>query len=124
MVVPGIPGFGLSGPTTEPGWEAGWEARRVADAWAELLRRLGYERAHHRERVVKPSEASAVPTALALFPAEPRIPLRHKARRTENLVRRTEFDRGGHFAAMEEPGLLVGDVRAFFRQLREGSALS
>ncbi len=27
--------------------------------------------------------------------------------------------RGGHFAAMEEPELLVGDVRAFFRQLRE-----
>ena len=30
----------------------------------------------------------------------------------------SEFDRGGHFAAMEAPDLLVGDVRAFFRQLR------
>jgi len=29
-----------------------------------------------------------------------------------------EFDRGGHFAAMEVPDLLVGDVRAFFRPLR------
>ncbi|MGW4867679.1 epoxide hydrolase family protein [Streptomyces chartreusis] len=266
VVVPSIPGFGLSGPTTESGWEAG----RVADAWAELMRRLGYERfgaqggdwgaaisrelgrahaervmgvhlnllpggqaateptpeqldalspeereralaswrrwaawsrdgigyyhqqatrpqtlaygltdspvgqlawivekfrewtdskelpeeavdrdrmltnvmlywltgtagssariyyerAHARGRVAKPSEPSAAPTALALFPAEPQIPLRHKARRTENLVRWTEFDRGGHFAAMEEPDLLVDDVRAFFRQLREGSAVS
>jgi pimeloyl-ACP methyl ester carboxylesterase len=30
----------------------------------------------------------------------------------------SEFDRGGHFPAMEVPDLLVGDLRAFFRQLR------
>jgi epoxide hydrolase len=30
----------------------------------------------------------------------------------------SEFDRGGHFAAMEAPDLLVEDVRAFFRGLR------
>ena len=30
----------------------------------------------------------------------------------------SEFDRGGHFPAMEAPDLLVGDVRAFFRPLR------
>ena len=30
----------------------------------------------------------------------------------------SEFDRGGHFAAMETPELLVGDVRAFFRKVR------
>jgi pimeloyl-ACP methyl ester carboxylesterase len=30
----------------------------------------------------------------------------------------SEFDRGGHFPAMEVPELLVGDVRAFFRTLR------
>jgi len=29
-----------------------------------------------------------------------------------------EFGRGGHFAAMEAPDLLVGDVREFFRQFR------
>ncbi|MEV0980103.1 epoxide hydrolase family protein [Streptomyces sp. NPDC049915] len=260
VVVPSIPGFGLSGPTTEPGWEAG----RVADAWAELMTRLGYERfgvqggdwgaavsrelgrahpgrvvgvhlnllpgaqqlteptaqelaalspaqreealrswrsweewfregsgyaavqatkpqtlayaltdspvgqlawvvekfrewtdceelpeeavdrdrlltnvmlywltrtagssariyyerAHTTCRAAAPQEPSTVPTALALFPKEIQIPLRHRAERTENLVRWTTFDRGGHFAAMEEPDLLVGDVRAFFRQLR------
>ena len=29
----------------------------------------------------------------------------------------SEFDRGGHFAAMEAPDLLVDDVRAFFRTI-------
>ena len=35
-----------------------------------------------------------------------------------NLTRWTEMPRGGHFAAMEEPALLVDDIRAFFRTLR------
>lgn len=82
--------------------------------------RIYYERAHAKGRGARPAEPSTTPTGLALFPAEPQIALRHKAERTENLVRWTEFDRGGHFAAMEEPDLLVADVRAFFRQLREG----
>jgi epoxide hydrolase len=40
LVIPSIPGFGLSGPTSEPGWSAG----RVGEAFAELMSRLGYER--------------------------------------------------------------------------------
>jgi pimeloyl-ACP methyl ester carboxylesterase len=40
LVIPAIPGFGFSGPTRERGWNTG----RVARAWAELMRRLGYER--------------------------------------------------------------------------------
>jgi hypothetical protein len=31
--------------------------------------------------------------------------------------------KGGHFAAMEEPELLVDDIRAFFRPLRSRIAL-
>ncbi|MGR6974590.1 epoxide hydrolase family protein [Streptomyces cynarae] len=81
--------------------------------------RIYYERAHTTGRAAAPAEPSTAPTALAVFPAEIQIPLRHRAERTENIVRWTEFDRGGHFAAMEEPDLLVEDVRAFFRQLRE-----
>jgi epoxide hydrolase len=34
------------------------------------------------------------------------------------VVHWSEFDRGGHFPAMEVPDLLVGDVRTFFRGLR------
>jgi pimeloyl-ACP methyl ester carboxylesterase len=40
VVIPSIPGFGFSGPTREPGWNAA----RTAQAWAQLMRRLGYER--------------------------------------------------------------------------------
>jgi epoxide hydrolase len=40
LVIPSLPGFGFSGPTPGPGWDAG----RIAAAWAELMRRLGYHR--------------------------------------------------------------------------------
>jgi pimeloyl-ACP methyl ester carboxylesterase len=46
------------------------------------------------------------------------IAIRRYAEREHNIVHWTDFDRGGHFAAMEEPDLLVGDVRKFFRRLR------
>ncbi len=67
--------------------------------------RTSCERAHATGRRAEPAEPSTAPTALAVFPAELQLPLRHRAERTENLVRWTEFDRGGHFAAMEEPDL-------------------
>jgi epoxide hydrolase len=40
LVIPSVPGFGFSDVPREPGWNR----RRVAAAWAELMRRLGYER--------------------------------------------------------------------------------
>ncbi|MFD0679002.1 MULTISPECIES: epoxide hydrolase family protein [unclassified Paenibacillus] len=40
LVIPSIPGLGFSGPTQE----SGWNVKRVARAWAELMRRLGYKR--------------------------------------------------------------------------------
>jgi pimeloyl-ACP methyl ester carboxylesterase len=40
LVIPSLPGFGFSGPTRE----RGWNRYRTAAAWAELMRRLGYER--------------------------------------------------------------------------------
>jgi epoxide hydrolase len=40
VVIPSLPGFGFSGPTAD----AGWDTDRIARAWAELMRRLGYER--------------------------------------------------------------------------------
>ncbi|MFI5987742.1 epoxide hydrolase family protein [Streptomyces sp. NPDC051555] len=39
LVIPAMPGFGFSGPTPEP-----WEPRRIAQAWAELMHRLGYDK--------------------------------------------------------------------------------
>ena len=40
LVIPSLPGFGFSGPVTEPGWTS----KRMARALAELMHRLGYER--------------------------------------------------------------------------------
>jgi pimeloyl-ACP methyl ester carboxylesterase len=40
LVLPSLPGYGFSGEPTEVGWDPG----RVAQAWAELMRRLGYTR--------------------------------------------------------------------------------
>jgi pimeloyl-ACP methyl ester carboxylesterase len=40
LVLPSIPGYGFSGEPAEVGWNPG----RVAQAWAELMRRLGYTR--------------------------------------------------------------------------------
>ena len=59
-----------------------------------------------------------VPTAGALFPYELLIPPRRWAEAHYNITRWTEMPRGGHFAAFEQPELLVEDVRAFYRELR------
>ena len=247
MVVPSIPGFGFSGPTRD----RGWNVNRVARAWDELMRRLGYQRygaqggdwgssisrelgviapdhvagvhlntlspyvargsepadldAQDRERVERlrrfrltgsgygaiqatrpqtvgygltdspagqlawiaekfgewtdggldavdrdqmltnisvywltrtagssarlyyeavrsgalgPPVPSTAPTGVAVFPAEIAAPVRRLAEQSNHIVHWSEFDRGGHFAAMEEPDLLVGDVREFFRPFR------
>ncbi|MCF6472664.1 epoxide hydrolase [Nonomuraea sp. MG754425] len=247
VVAPSIPGFGFSGPTTEPGWHLD----RVAGAWAELMRRLGYHRygaqggdsgavispalgradsarvvgvhvngglgfpsgdpaefegltgaelarlgqfqdqdrsgyaiiqatrpqtlafglhdspaaqlawiaekfqewtdpAHElpedavdidqlltnigiywftgtaasSARLYKETQSSwgsataysPVPHGVAVFPGDPGV--RRIAEREHKVVHWSEFDRGGHFAAMEAPDLLVADVRTFFRTLR------
>ncbi|GHF37686.1 microsomal epoxide hydrolase [Amycolatopsis bartoniae] len=241
LVVPSLPGYGFSGPTTE----AGWDVLRIARAWAELMRRLGYDRyaAHggdwgalvtrelgrldaghvtavhltmlpgggvdgeeltedeqrrldsrrryqrelsgysvlqsqrpqtlayalhdspvgqlawivekfhdwtdstdapedavDRDQLLTnvmvywltgtagssarlyqesaahwrtPREPSPVPTGVSVFPKDLALPLRRFAERTENVVWWTEHDRGGHFPAMEQPDLLVADLRKF-----------
>jgi pimeloyl-ACP methyl ester carboxylesterase len=60
-----------------------------------------------------------VPFACARFPKETFAVVPRKWIEAQyNLVQFTEMPRGGHFAAMEEPELLVEDVRKFFRGLR------
>jgi pimeloyl-ACP methyl ester carboxylesterase len=39
LVIPSMPGYGFSSQPTEPGWDSG----RIAEAWAELMQRLGYD---------------------------------------------------------------------------------
>ena len=73
-----------------------------------------------RSRAWGPPAVSGVPTGVAVFPREIAPPIRRFAELSDTIVHWSEFDRGGHFAAMEVPDPLVGDVRAFFRPLRFG----
>ncbi|GAB4585997.1 epoxide hydrolase family protein [Nocardia sp. IFM 10818] len=59
---------------------------------------------------------SGVPTGIAVFPSGTVI--RGIAEKQNTVVHWSEFDRGGHFAAMETPDLLTTDIREFFRKLR------
>ncbi|HZS90653.1 MAG TPA: epoxide hydrolase [Chloroflexota bacterium] len=60
---------------------------------------------------------NTVPTGVAVFPYDFRT-IRRFAERANNIVHFSQFDRGGHFAAMDAPDLLVGDLRTFFRRFR------
>lgn len=249
VVVPSIPGFGLSGPTAEPGWGTG---KRIARAWAELMNRLGYDQyfAHGGDfgalitrelgvvdadhvtaihltditgtpsaeeadlsdpkeklslelqqrylhelsgygyiQATRPQtlaygltdspvgqlawiiekfkewtdteglpedavdrdtlltnvmlywltgtagssanlyyegaqtwgqaeEPSATPTGVAVFPKNIALPIRRVAERNNAIVHWSEFDRGGHFAALEVPETLTKDIRVFVREFR------
>lgn len=64
----------------------------------------------------QPTERSEVPSGVAVFPGD--FGVRRIAERDNNVVHWSEFERGGHFPAMEVPDLLVGDVRTFFRGIR------
>ena len=61
-----------------------------------------------------------VPTGAIIFPYELFITPRQWAEASYNITHWTEATRGGHFAAMEQPEVLVGDLREFFRPLRDG----
>jgi epoxide hydrolase len=61
-------------------------------------------------------QPSTTPTGVAVFAED--YAIRRYAERGHNIVHWTEFDTGGHFAAMEVPGLLVADIRAFFQRVR------
>jgi pimeloyl-ACP methyl ester carboxylesterase len=76
--------------------------------------RIYYENSHTGSWA--PTEQSPVPTGVAVFAQD--VAIRRFAERGNTIVHWSEFERGGHFAAMEAPDLLVGDVRAFFRRLR------
>jgi microsomal epoxide hydrolase len=77
----------------------------------------------YRESAVDPAGITRrgrveVPVAYAAFPREIVSPPRSWVEPHYAIARWTEMPRGGHFAALEEPELLLGDVRAFFRTLR------
>jgi pimeloyl-ACP methyl ester carboxylesterase len=75
--------------------------------------RLYYENMHAASWGQPPA---TTPTGVAVFAED--VAIRRYAERANNIVHWSEFDRGGHFAAMEAPDLFVQDVRACFRPLR------
>jgi microsomal epoxide hydrolase len=77
-----------------------------------------------KEGIKKWTGSSKVPAAFALFPGGAHLkdisqPPREWAERFFNVQRWTEMPSGGHFAAIEEPELLVQDIRTWFRTFRD-----
>jgi pimeloyl-ACP methyl ester carboxylesterase len=73
--------------------------------WESFGRRLG--------------DAITVPTGVSVFPKEIFRPSRRWAkRRYANIQHWNELDRGGHFAAFEQPELFVNELQTFFRLVR------
>ena len=79
-----------------------------------------YGRREEGGRILSPEGYRVeVPTGCAVFPEEMLSwPPRSYVERIYNVEHWTEMPRGGHFAAMEEPEMLVEDIRKFARHLR------
>ena len=73
----------------------------------------------HSEWPISPKQPVTAPTGYAAFPKEMIVPARSVAEKTyTNIQRWTVMKKGGHFAAMEQPEALAGEIQAFFRPLR------
>ncbi len=80
--------------------------------------RLYYETA--RAGLLGPAPGRVtVPTGVAVLPKELYRTSRRIAEHHYNVQRWTELPRGGHFPAAEQPELLVGELRQFFRDRKE-----
>jgi pimeloyl-ACP methyl ester carboxylesterase len=64
-----------------------------------------------------PQPRLETPVAYADFPKEVAVPPFRWITQKYNVVQKTEMPKGGHFAALEQPQLLVQDIRAFFAKL-------
>jgi pimeloyl-ACP methyl ester carboxylesterase len=65
------------------------------------------------------ADTVTVPTGCSIFPKEmPRPSRRWAERRFTDIRWWNELDKGGHFAAFEQPELFVNEVRSFFRLVR------
>jgi pimeloyl-ACP methyl ester carboxylesterase len=74
-----------------------------------------YER-FHDPAMFAPAPKGTVPTGVAVFTIAD-FAIRAFAEKAHNVTRWTEFETGGHFPALEEPGPLTADIRAFFATL-------
>ncbi len=77
----------------------------------------GGEGSQHDEADPAGGASSAPPMGVAVFAGDNSIRSLVEEY-ASTIVHWSEFDRGGHFAAMETPDLLTGDIRGFFRRVR------
>jgi pimeloyl-ACP methyl ester carboxylesterase len=75
-----------------------------------------YYETFHDPAMWAPKERGTTPTGV-LVSLGSDVAIRRFAERDHNVVHWSEFDRGGHFFALEQPELFVGDVRKFFGAL-------
>ena len=59
------------------------------------------------------------PVGYADFPREVAVPPFSWITQTYNIVQKTGMPKGGHFAALEQPDLLVADIQKFFAKIDE-----
>jgi pimeloyl-ACP methyl ester carboxylesterase len=64
-----------------------------------------------------PTPRLETPVAYADFPREVAVPPFRWITQTYNVVQKTEMPKGGHFAALEQPDLLLDDIRKFFAKV-------
>jgi pimeloyl-ACP methyl ester carboxylesterase len=84
---------------------------------------LPYHGYRHHSGPLPPETRIRPPAGFAIFDNDFQPagrPPRELAERTYNVIQWTEYPRGGHFPALEEPQLLACDIRRFFRPLRHG----
>ncbi|MGG1515643.1 epoxide hydrolase family protein [Paenibacillus oryzisoli] len=78
--------------------------------------RMYYEAAHD-PAAWAPKAPSETPIGVAVFQLSD-VAIRHYAEQGNRIVHWSEFDRGTHFAVIDAPDLMIGDMRNFFRGMR------
>ena len=111
LVIPSMPGYGFSGPTTSPGWDVA----RIARAYAELMARLGYGRygAHGGDwgarivpelaRLDQQHVAGIHLHGFVAFPAGDPGELTATEQQRLGRLRRWQAERGGYAAIQGQP---------------------
>ncbi|MFC7616378.1 hypothetical protein ACFQV2_25820 [Actinokineospora soli] len=91
----------------------------VSVAWfanaAAGMSRSYYENAN--AEAADPAPVNAAPTGVAVFADDFQTIKVFAERDNSNIVHWSRFERGGHFAALEVPEVVAGDISAFFAKL-------
>src|SRR6266446_6540752 len=127
VVIPSMPGYGFSGKPTA----TGWDPQHIARAWIVLMKRLGYTKfvaqgGDWGDAVTEQMALQAPPELLGIHTSHgPMWDLTEDTHSVERAYHKlnyfNEVDKGGHFAAWEEPELFSTELRAAFISLRQSS---